>query len=63
MSTGRNLAWNDETQEWTCSECAWAFEPRDLFAEKALNKYYDVVRRDEEFAAHLCNNHKERAKT
>jgi hypothetical protein len=59
MTMGRNLVWNDEAQQWHCSECAWVFEPSDLFADKALNKYFDVVRRDEEFVAHLCANHHE----
>jgi len=54
MTTGRKLAWKDEAQQWTCSDCAWTFEPPGLFADKALNEYFDVVRRDEEFAAHLC---------
>jgi hypothetical protein len=59
MTTGRKLVWNDEAQQWTCSECAWVFEPADLFADKSLNKYFDVVRRDEEFTAHLCADHQE----
>jgi hypothetical protein len=62
MTKGRHLVWKEETREWICSECAWVFEPRDLFAEKSLNKYYDVVRREEEFAAHLCANHPEEGK-
>ena len=58
MTKGRALAWNDKDQQWTCSDCAWVFQPSDLFADKALNKYFDFVLRDEEFAAHLCANHR-----
>jgi hypothetical protein len=54
MTIVRKLVWNEETQQWTCSKCAWVFEPSDLFADKSLNKYFDVVRRDEEFEAHIC---------
>lgn len=59
MTTGRKLVWKQEAQQWACSECAWVFEPSDLFADKSLNKYFDVVRRDEEFVAHLCANYQE----
>jgi hypothetical protein len=59
MTMGRKLVWNHEAQHWTCSQCAWVFEPSDLFADKSLNKYFDVVRRDEEFVAHLCANYQE----
>jgi hypothetical protein len=58
MTISRKLAWDDESQQWTCSECAWVFEPSALFGDRALNKYFDVVRRDEEFTSHLCADHK-----
>jgi hypothetical protein len=63
MSIDRKLVWIDGTQQWICSDCAWVFEPSDLFADKALNKYFDVVRREEEFAAHLCANYQENEKS
>lgn len=58
MPVTRKLAWEEESQKWTCSECAWVFEPHALFGDQSLNKYFDVVRRDEEFAAHLCADYK-----
>jgi hypothetical protein len=62
MTMSRKLAWDEKSQQWTCSECAWAFEPSVLFSDRALNKYFDVVRRDDEFTAHLCADHKEYGK-
>jgi len=62
MATGRKLFWVEETWQWTCTECHWSFEPSDLFADETLNKYFDVVRRDEEFEAHLCGNYPENRK-
>lgn len=54
MTKGREIVWSEQTQQWACSECAWVFEPHGLFGDQRLNKYFDVVRRDDEFAAHLC---------
>jgi hypothetical protein len=61
-TTGRRLVWNGEFQQWSCSECAWLFEPAGLFADKSLNQYFDLVRRDQEFASHLCANHQKHTK-
>ena len=63
MAISRKLGWNDDAQKWTCSECAWVFEPPSLFADRRLNKYFDLVRRDEEFVAHTCSNRRVHGKT
>ena len=56
MTICRELVWRDDKQQWACSDCAWVFEPSALFAEQSLNKYFEVVRRDDEFAGHVCVN-------
>jgi hypothetical protein len=59
MTKSRSLAWDEESQQWSCSECAWVFQPSGLFQDRALNKHFDVVRRVDEFAAHVCADFKE----
>jgi hypothetical protein len=56
MTKCRELVWKEDRQQWACSDCAWVFEPYALFGDQSLNKYFDVVRRDDEFAEHLCGN-------
>jgi hypothetical protein len=57
----RDLVWKDQPnfRGWVCSQCAWAFNPSDPptgESYEAMKRNFGL-RRDEEFASHLCAKH------
>ena len=57
----RKLVWLEEERfwGWGCSECAWVFNPSgppDGESIDEMKQKYEL-KRDENFAAHLCGDH------
>jgi hypothetical protein len=57
----RKLVWIEEEQfwGWSCSECAWVFNPSGTPTGRSLDemKQNYEQQRDKEFAAHVCAEH------
>jgi hypothetical protein len=58
----RKLVWieNQNFEGFGCSECNWVFNPSGALARGSLDemKQQYEVRRDKEFAAHVCAEHR-----
>jgi hypothetical protein len=58
---GRRLVWVERPnfQRWTCTECAWVFDPSWPLVGKTIDEMKDNFgqQRDTEFAAHVCAEH------
>ncbi|HLN02300.1 MAG TPA: hypothetical protein VK335_23635 [Bryobacteraceae bacterium] len=57
----RELVWIEQQRfvGWGCSECAWVFNPSGIPTGNSLDemKRNYELRRDKDFAAHLCAEH------
>jgi hypothetical protein len=58
----RKLIWieGQRFQGWGCSECAWVFNPSGAPIGKSLDEMKENYerRRDKDFAAHVCAEHR-----
>ena len=57
----RNLVWAERPhfEGWTCSECAWVFNPRGPLVGGSFDdmKMHYERQRNKEFESHVCAEH------
>jgi hypothetical protein len=57
----RKLVWAEKPnfQGWTCTECAWAFNPLGPVVGQSIDemKMHYEQQRDKEFTSHVCAEH------
>jgi len=57
----RELVWlkKPDFHGWSCSQCAWLFNPSDAIDGNTIDemKQYYEVQRDKAFASHSCADH------